>query len=84
MFYYVIDYWATCSSPEAHLFTVWLWTQIAVFYMFLSIFLMHMVHKLCDLFEKWVALGVINTFDPFIFAFIVLVFSFGYLVPTLL
>ncbi|MFL0583022.1 metal-dependent hydrolase [Solibacillus silvestris] len=54
--------------PDVHLFNVWLWTQIAVFlHVFVDIFNAYGTQALRPFSKKWVALGVINTFDPFIF-----------------
>lgn len=54
--------------PEANLFHLWLWSFIAVFlHVFVDIFNAYGTQALRPLSKKWVALGVINTFDPFIF-----------------
>ncbi len=54
--------------PEANLFHVWLWTQLAVFlHVFVDIFNAYGTQAFRPLSRKWVALGVINTFDYFIF-----------------
>lgn len=56
--------------PDANLFHLWLWTQIAVFlHVFVDIFNAYGTQALRPLSKKWVALGVINTFDPYIFGF---------------
>ena len=56
--------------PEADLFHLWLWTQIAVFlHVFVDIFNAYGTQALRPLSKKWIALGVINTFDPYIFGF---------------
>ena len=56
--------------PEANLFHLWLWTQIAVFlHVFVDIFNAYGTQALRPLSKKWIALGVINTFDPYIFGF---------------
>ncbi|AWE08736.1 hypothetical protein DCE79_15840 [Lysinibacillus sp. 2017] len=49
-------------------FHLWLWTQLAVFlHVFVDIFNAYGTQALRPFSKKWVALGVINTFDPFIF-----------------
>lgn len=54
--------------PDANLFHLWLWTQLAVFlHVFVDIFNAYGTQALRPFSKKWVALGVINTFDPFIF-----------------
>lgn len=54
--------------PNANLFHVWLWTQLAVFiHVFVDIFNAYGTQALRPFSKKWVALGVINTFDPLIF-----------------
>lgn len=56
--------------PEVNLFHLWLWTQIAVFlHVFVDIFNAYGTQALRPLSKKWIALGVINTFDPYIFGF---------------
>jgi inner membrane protein len=55
--------------PEANLLHLWLWTFLAVFlHVFVDIFNAYGTQALRPFSSKWVALGVINTFDPFIFA----------------
>lgn len=54
--------------PEANLFHLWLWTFIAVFlHVFVDIFNAYGTQALRPFSQKWVALGWINTFDPFLF-----------------
>ena len=54
--------------PEANLLHLWLWTFIAVFlHVFVDIFNAYGTQALRPFSSKWVALGVINTFDPYIF-----------------
>lgn len=54
--------------PEANLFHLWLWTFIAVFlHVFVDIFNAYGTQALRPFSSKWVALGWIHTFDPFIF-----------------
>lgn len=51
--------------PVVHL---WLWTFLAVFiHVFVDIFNAYGTKALAPIKKKWIALGVINTFDPFIF-----------------
>ena len=54
--------------PEVNLLHLWLWTFLAVFlHVFVDIFNAYGTQALRPFTAKWVALGVINTFDPFIF-----------------
>ncbi|WP_174732567.1 metal-dependent hydrolase [Mesobacillus harenae] len=54
--------------PGADLFHLWIWTFIAVFlHVFVDIFNAYGTQALRPFSSKWLALGVINTFDPFIF-----------------
>ncbi len=56
-------------SPNANLFHLWAWTFAAVFiHVFVDIFNAYGTQALRPFSTKWVALGVINTFDPYIFA----------------
>ncbi|AQQ52495.1 metal-dependent hydrolase [Planococcus lenghuensis] len=55
-------------EPEADLLHLWLWTFLAVFvHVFVDIFNSYGTQALRPFSEKWVALGVINTFDPILF-----------------
>lgn len=55
-------------SPETNLLHLWIWTFIAVIlHVFVDIFNAYGTQALRPFSNKWVALGVINTFDPFIF-----------------
>lgn len=55
--------------PEANFLHLWLWTFLAVFlHVFVDIFNSYGTQALRPFSSKWVALGVINTFDPIIFA----------------
>lgn len=55
--------------PGANLLHLWLWTFLAVFlHVFVDIFNAYGTQALRPFSYKWVALGIINTFDPFIFA----------------
>ncbi|MER1986731.1 MAG: metal-dependent hydrolase [Solibacillus sp.] len=54
--------------PSANTLHLWLWTQLAVFlHVFVDIFNSYGTQALRPFSKKWVALGVINTFDPYIF-----------------
>lgn len=55
--------------PEANLLHLWIWTFIAVFlHVFVDLFNAYGTQALRPFSSKWIALGVINTFDPIIFA----------------
>lgn len=55
--------------PGANLLHLWMWTFLAVFlHVFVDIFNAYGTQALRPFSSKWVALGIINTFDPFIFA----------------
>ncbi len=55
-------------QPEANLLHLWLWTFIAVMlHVFVDIFNAYGTQALRPFSHKWLALGIINTFDPFIF-----------------
>ncbi|WP_102347642.1 metal-dependent hydrolase [Bacillus sp. Marseille-P3661] len=54
--------------PAANLLHLWIWTFLAVIlHVFVDIFNAYGTQALRPLTKKWIALGVINTFDPFIF-----------------
>lgn len=54
--------------PDANMLHLWLWSQIAVFlHVFVDIFNSYGTQALRPFSSRWVALGVINTFDSFIF-----------------
>jgi inner membrane protein len=54
--------------PEANLLHVWIWTFIAVIlHVVVDIFNAYGTQALRPFTKKWIALGLINTFDPFIF-----------------
>lgn len=54
--------------PQADLLHLWLWTFLAVFlHVFVDIFNSYGTQALRPFSNKWIALGVINTFDPIIF-----------------
>lgn len=53
---------------DANVLHLWLWSQIAVFlHVFVDIFNAYGTQALRPFSSRWVALGVINTFDSFIF-----------------
>ncbi|PYZ96916.1 hypothetical protein CR205_14680 [Alteribacter lacisalsi] len=55
--------------PGLSLITVWLWTFLAVFlHVFVDIFNAYGTKALAPFRQKWMALGIINIFDPFIFS----------------
>ncbi len=70
---------------DANVFHLWLWTFLAVaLHVFVDIFNAYGTQAIRPFSRKWVALGVINTFDPIIFfPYIVLAYYFGHLVQTL-
>jgi inner membrane protein len=54
--------------PEANMIHLWIWTFVAVFlHVLVDIFNAYGTQALRPFSTKWVALGVINTFDPYIF-----------------
>lgn len=59
----------TAIVQDANVLHVWMWTFLAVaLHVFVDIFNAYGTQALRPFSRKWVALGVINTFDPFIFA----------------
>jgi inner membrane protein len=55
--------------PYVNVFHLWLWTFISVaVHVFVDIFNAYGTQALRPFTKKWIALGVINTFDPVIFA----------------
>lgn len=59
--------------PESAFFHLWAWTFLAVFlHVFVDIFNSYGTQALRPFSNQWVAIGVINTFDPIIFALHVL------------
>ncbi|MDE3838019.1 hypothetical protein C0966_01190 [Bacillus methanolicus] len=55
--------------PEANLLHLWIWTFVAVFlHVFVDIFNAYGTQALRPFSSKWLALGIINTFDQFIFS----------------
>lgn len=64
--------------PGANLLHLWLWTLLAVvLHVFVDIFNAYGTQAIRPFSKKWVALGIINTFDPFIFLPILSPLSFG-------
>jgi len=67
--------------PEANLLHLWLWSFLAVFlHVFVDIFNSYGTQALRPFSNRWIALGVINTFDPIIFGAHVLaliIWAFG-------
>lgn len=60
----------TFIIPESVFLHVWAWTFLAVFtHVFVDIFNSYGTQALRPFSQKWVAIGVINTFDPIIFGF---------------
>ncbi len=54
--------------PDVNLLHLWLWTFLAVFlHVFVDIFNAYGTQALLPFSRKWIALGIINIFDPFIF-----------------
>lgn len=54
--------------PQVNILHLWLWTFLAVFlHIFVDIFNAYGTQAFRPFSRKWVALGIINTFDPFIF-----------------
>lgn len=54
--------------PEANFLHLWLWTLLAVvLHVFVDIFNAYGTQAIRPFSRKWIALGLINTFDPFIF-----------------
>lgn len=55
-------------NPEISFLHLWLWTFLAVFlHVFVDIFNAYGTQALSPFNKKWIGLGVINIFDPFIF-----------------
>lgn len=69
-------------NPTLSLFHLWLWTFLAVFlHVFVDLFNGYGTQALRPFNKKWVAFGIINTFDPFIFSMHMLgigLWLFGY------
>ncbi|MDP4171320.1 MAG: metal-dependent hydrolase, partial [Bacillota bacterium] len=59
--------------PHANVLHLWMWTFLAVaLHVFVDIFNAYGTQALRPFSNKWIALGIINTFDPFIFVIHVL------------
>lgn len=57
-----------CFYPTVNLFHLWIWTFIAVaLHVFVDIFNAYGTQALRPFTKRWVAFGMINTFDPIIF-----------------
>ena len=55
---------------DPNIFHLWLWAQIAVaLHVFVDIFNSYGTQAFRPFSKKWVAFGIINTFDPYLFAF---------------
>lgn len=55
-------------APTLNVLHIWLWTFLAVFlHVFVDLFNAYGTQAFRPFSKKWVALGIINTFDPFIF-----------------
>lgn len=53
---------------DINIFHLWLWVQLAVFlHVFVDIFNAYGTQALRPFSKRWIALGMINTFDPYIF-----------------
>ncbi|OIK11593.1 metal-dependent hydrolase [Bacillus sp. MUM 13] len=64
----LITFTIFAAVPSANLLHLWLWTFLAVFlHVFVDIFNSYGTQALRPISSRWLALGVINTFDPFIF-----------------
>lgn len=67
--------------PEADVLHLWLWTFFAVaLHVFVDIFNAYGTQALRPFSKKWVALGIINTFDPIIFGLhviAIMIWAFG-------
>ncbi|MBQ0140912.1 MAG: metal-dependent hydrolase [Kurthia sp.] len=67
--------------PDANVLHLWLWTFFAVaLHVFVDIFNAYGTQALRPFSRKWVALGIINTFDPIIFGLhviAIMIWAFG-------
>ncbi|GEK34635.1 metal-dependent hydrolase [Kurthia sibirica] len=67
--------------PSANLLHLWLWTFFAVaLHVFVDIFNAYGTQALRPFSKKWIALGMINTFDPIIFGLhviAIMIWAFG-------
>lgn len=65
----LITFLISLLYPTASFLHLWLWTFFAVvIHVFVDIFNAYGTKAMAPLKKKWIALGVINIFDPFIFA----------------
>lgn len=63
--------------PSANILHLWLWTFLAVFlHVFVDIFNSYGTQALRPISNRWIALGVINTFDPIIFGMHLIALAF--------
>lgn len=67
--------------PDANRLHLWLWTFLAVaLHVFVDIFNAYGTQALRPFSKKWIALGIINTFDPIIFGLhviAIMIWAFG-------
>lgn len=67
--------------PDINVLHFWLWTQFAVFlHVFVDIFNSYGTRALRPFNHKWIQIGIINTFDPIMFALLVtgsILWAFG-------
>ncbi|TDM13925.1 metal-dependent hydrolase [Macrococcus bovicus] len=67
--------------PDINVLHFWLWTQLAVFlHVFVDIFNSYGTQALRPFNYKWIQIGIINTFDPIMFALLVtgsILWAFG-------
>ena len=77
----LITFVISAFLPSSNFLHLWLWTFLAVFiHVFVDIFNAYGTQALRPLTPRWVALGLINTFDPFIFGihvFGLILWAFG-------
>lgn len=65
---FIITGMLTIFIPESNTLHLWLWTIFAIaLHVFVDIFNAYGTQALRPFTKKWIALGIINTFDPFIF-----------------
>lgn len=65
----LITLFLSLMLPISQPFHLWLWTFLAVFlHVFVDIFNAYGTKALAPFQDRWIALGIINIFDPFIFA----------------
>ena len=72
----IITLFLSFLMPEANFIHIWAWTFLAVFiHVFVDIFNSYGTQALRPFSRKWVAIGVINTFDPIIFSLHIIAIS---------